>query len=479
MGTREAIPQLASVSVDLRSCSMTERPRILLVDDDPSLLKILAIRLRREAYHVQTADNGRAALGILPSFRPHIVITDMRMTEMSGMSLFEAIRLTEPTLPVVMLTAHGTIPDAVDATQRGMFAYLTKPFQKEDLLGTITRAMHVFGVSPTASIEERSWCKDIVTRSAAMESLLREAAMIAKSDASVLIRGQSGTGKELLAQAIHKASARNTKPIVAVNCTAIPEQLFEAELFGHKKGAFTGATHSRIGLIESANGGTVLFDEIGDMPLPFQIKLLRVLQEQEIRPVGSTGAVPIDVRVVSATHQNLEEAIAKKTFREDLYYRLNVVTLEIPPLEQRREDIPLLVEHLLESAGPYVNDSKQPRSFAKGAMERLMAAPWPGNIRQLRNVVAQCVALATGPLIPASLVERALRTKEKSLLPFASARDHFECDYLTHLLGMTEGNVAQAARLAERNRSEFYKLLHKHELEPSVFRRGDEPPKAD
>lgn len=450
---------------------MAERQRILLVDDDPSLLRVLAIRLSREGYDVETADDGRRALNLLPRQRPHVVITDMRMNGMDGMSLFEAIRAKQPTLPVVMLTAHGTIPEAVAATQKGMFAYLTKPFEKDHLLETVENALRVFGVDDTGSAGDDSWREEIVTRSAEMEALLREAWMIAQSDVSVLIRGESGTGKELLARAIHRASRRCQKQLVAVNCTAIPEQLFEAELFGHKKGAFTGATQSRVGLIESAHQGTVLFDEIGDMPPAFQVKLLRMLQEKEVRPVGATETVPVDVRVISATHQDLESAIAEKRFREDLYYRLNVVTLEIPPLDRRREDIPLLVERMLERAGPFGNGSdEQPRRFSKEAMELLMAAHWPGNVRQLQNVVEQCVALTTAPLIAPSLVERALQTKEKAFMSFSLARDQFESEYLAHLLSMTEGNVAQAARLAGRNRSELYKLLHKHGLDPRTYR---------
>ncbi|HZL92334.1 MAG TPA: sigma 54-interacting transcriptional regulator, partial [Vicinamibacterales bacterium] len=276
------------------------------------------------------------------------------------------------------------------------------------------------------------------------------------------------------ARAIHRASRRKTKALVPVNCTAIPETLFEAELFGHEKGAFTGATQAREGLIRSADEGTLFLDEIGDMPLPLQVKLLRMLQEKEVRPVGSSTPSRVDVRVISATHQNLEEAIAGKTFRQDLYYRLNVVTLEIPRLADRREDIPLLAEHFLNGARVEMQNSViQVRSFSKDAIELLMSASWPGNVRQLRNVVDQCVALATTPVIPANLVERALRTNEKTLLSFAVARDRFEFDYLSHLLAMTKGNVAQAARLADRNRSEFYKLLRRHALEPELFRRGD------
>src|SRR5690606_32864759 len=257
---------------------MRDKARILLVDDDPSLLKVLAIRLQRQGYEVKTAESGKRALAALPGVRPHVVITDMRMDGMDGLALFDAVHAREPTLPVIVLTAHGTIPDAVDATQRGVFAYLTKPFERDQLVEIIERALNMYGDPSDAPMEDAEWCSEIITRSSTMETLLREAWMVSQSDASVLIRGESGTGKELLAQAIHKASDRNARPLVAVNCTAIQDQLFEAELFGHEKGAFTGATHSREGLIQAANQGTLFLDEIGDMPLQFQAKLLRMLQ---------------------------------------------------------------------------------------------------------------------------------------------------------------------------------------------------------
>jgi two-component system response regulator GlrR len=447
--------------------------KVLLVDDDQSLLRILAIRLGHEGFHVEATDNARSALAALPSFRPHVVVTDMKMDGMDGLTLFDAIRAREPTTPVIVLTAHGSIPDAVEATQRGVFAYLTKPFDRQQLVATIDQASRLFR-SQTELTHDEDWRKEIVSHGSAMESLLREAWSVSQTDASVLIRGESGTGKELLARAIHRASRRAAKAIVPVNCTAIPETLFEAELFGHEKGSFTGATHSREGLIRAAHEGTLFLDEIGDMPLAFQVKLLRMLQEKEVRAVGSTKPAPVDVRVISATHQDLEAAIAAKTFRHDLYYRLNVVTLEIPPLASRREDIPLLVEHFLRTARAEVqNPAVTVRGFAKEAIEILMAASWPGNVRQLRNVIDQCVALATTPVIPANMVERSLRSKDKPLLSFAAARDRFEFDYLSHLLEMTGGNVAQAARLADRNRSEFYKLLRRHALEPELFRRSD------
>ena len=451
---------------------MTETVRVLLVDDDPDLLRVLTIRMRRAGFNVATAESGRKALMQLTHFSPHVVVTDMRMEGMDGLELLDAIHEIDATMPVVMLTAHGTIPDAVKATQQGVFSYLTKPFDKEELLEVVKRAASIHAdPGESGEDDDSSWCQEIVTRSSSMRALLREARLVSQSDSSVLLRGESGTGKELLARAIHRASRRGDKPLVPVNCTAIPEQLFEAELFGHSKGAFTGAAQARRGLVQEANGGTLFLDEIGDMPLQVQAKLLRMLQEREVRPVGSDTTVTVDVRIISATHQDLEASLAAKTFREDLYYRLNVVTLDIPPLAARREDIPLLAEHMLTGPdGLSTRSTQRVTGFSKEATELMMTAAWPGNVRQLRNVVEQCAVLTSTPLIPASLVERALRREEKSLLPFAEARDRFEFEYLTSLLEMTEGNVAQAARLAQRNRSEFYKLLRKHELEPELFR---------
>lgn len=292
--------------------------------------------------------------------------------------------------------------------------------------------------------------------------------MVAQSDVSVLINGQSGTGKEMLAQAIHAASPRNGKPFVAINCGALPEQLLESELFGHAKGAFTGAVSARDGLFKTAGGGTLFLDEIGDMPQPLQVKLLRVLQERKVRPLGSDHDIEIDVRIISATHRDLPKAMEKKEFREDLFYRLNVVNLKIPALHQRTEDIPLLANHLLRQAAE--RHKPQIRSFSVDAMKRLMAASWPGNVRQLVNVIEQCVALSSSPVISDALVEQALSGENSALPTFAEARNQFELNYLRKLLQMTKGNVTNAARLAGRNRTEFYKLLSRHELDASDFK---------
>jgi len=450
----------------------TQRARVMLVDDDPDLLRLLSIRLQGAGFGVTAVESGEAALSQLSVASPDLVITDLRMGGMDGMALFESLKKKNPALPVIILTAHGTIPDAVAATQRGVFGYITKPFDGKALLTQVQKALQ-FGVSRAAANDgsaESSWREDIITRSPEMEAILAKARLVAGSDASVLIFGESGTGKELLARAIHRASARAGQPFVAVNCGAIPESLLESELFGHMKGAFTGAASDYKGLFQAAGRGTVFLDEIGDMPLPLQVKLLRVLQEKEVRPVGSTQAVKVDVRIISATHRDLEEAIKAGTFREDLYYRLHVVALSLPPLSSRREDIPVLATHFLKTLGDRYGKSLN--GFAQDAMEVLVKHSWPGNVRELYNVVEQAVALATTPIITAGLLETAIRGETGNLSSFESARFDFERDYLAKLLKITNGNVTQAARLAKRNRTEFYKLLQRHHLNPSMFKPG-------
>ncbi|MGE0557175.1 MAG: sigma 54-interacting transcriptional regulator [Burkholderiales bacterium] len=442
--------------------------QVLVVDDDPGLLRLMQLRLGAAGYGVVAADSGERALAQLAVSRPRVVVTDLQMGGMDGIALFEAIRAENPALPVIILTAHGTIPDAVAAVKGGVFGYLTKPFDARALLVEIERALTVSGVLCAAGEDDGAWRAPIVTRNPAMEEVLAKARLVAAGDASILIRGESGTGKELLARAIHAASPRHARPFVAINCGAIPEPLLESELFGHVKGAFTGAVRDNRGLFQAANGGTLLLDEIGDMPPTLQVKLLRVLQEKQVRPVGGAQHAPVDVRVISATHRDLEAEMAAGNFREDLYYRLKVVALSLPSLAERREDIPLLAGHFLgELAGRY---KKYVAGLAPEAVESLVAAPWPGNVRQLHNVIEQSVALATTPLIPASLVQQAIQREQTEFTSFEQARHKFERDYLAQLLKITEGNVTQAARLAKRNRTEFYKLLQRHQLEPRQFK---------
>ena len=438
--------------------------KILLVDDDPGLLRLLSIRLRAEGYEVEAVESAQMALTTLNRFSPDLVITDLRMDKMDGIGLLKELQTRSPGLRVVIITAHGTIPDAVTATQHGAFGFLTKPIDKDELITLVERALKYSG---SVDVDE-DWSADIITRNQTMKEILQQAKMVAATDTRVMITGESGTGKELLAQAIHRASDRKSKPFVAINCSAMAENLLESELFGHEKGAFTGATRSHEGLFQAAEGGTLMLDEIGDMPMRLQVKLLRVLQENQVRPVGSTDAKDIDVRVISATHRDLQDLMAQGRFREDLYYRLNVVNIKLPTLDERREDIPLLVAHFLQSISAEAEQER--KVYAPEAVEMLVTAEWPGNIRQLYNIVRQNVALSRSPVISGELVQQSLGEHAGKLASFSDARDEFTRNYLSQILQITMGNVSQAARLAKRNRTDFYKLLSRHDLNPDSFK---------
>lgn len=446
-------------------------PKVLVVDDDPGILELISIRLEAMGYDVTSVESAEKALASMSVVRPDIVITDLRMGGMDGLALFDNIHESNPALPVIILTAHGTIPEAVDATKRGVFSFLSKPFDGKALVEHINRALALSGKQHDGPSDgDSSWRSAIITRSPVMEDILSQAKLIAQGDVSVFLYGASGSGKELFANGIHKASPRRNKPFVAINCSAIPEALLESELFGHRKGSFTGAIKDHEGLFLAAAGGTLFLDEIGDMPLALQAKLLRVLQENTVRPVGATEDIPVDVRVISATHKNLEESMEKGEFREDLYYRLNVVSIDIPPLHERREDIPLLIQHFLKVINE--KSGKKITAFSPDALELLVAAPWPGNVRQLLNVVEQVVALSTTPVIAATLVRKALKNPSPDILTYSEAKLRFERDYLCHLLQITSGKVSQAAKLAKRNRTEFYRLLSRHNIDPNLFKKA-------
>lgn len=448
-----------------------EKQTILVVDDDADLLRLITLRLSAAGYQVVSATSGDAALAKMAELKPKLVITDLKMDGMDGMEFFEEVHAIDSALPVIMLTAHGSIPDAVAATKRGVFSFLTKPFDSQTLLEEVEKGLRLSGSRPPVDQNDRrdsSWRSDIVTRSPIMEELLGQTRLVAKSNASVFIHGASGTGKELLARALHRVSTRADRPFVAVNCSAIPEPLLESELFGHSKGSFTGATQNYAGLFQAAHTGTLFLDEIGDMPLALQVKLLRVLQDRHVRPVGSTQTVPVDVRIISATHRDLNEEMEAGNFREDLFYRLNVVSLEIPPLSERRDDIPLLAMHFVSILSQKYK--KNIKGFSAEAMELLVNAPWPGNVRQLFNVVEQTVALCITSIISSTLLPKSIRNEKTGVPAFVEARKRFEVDYLTQLLKITNGNVSQAAQLAKRNRTEFYKLLNRHQLDPSLFK---------
>jgi two-component system response regulator GlrR len=428
---------------------------VLLVDDDPDFIKLLTTRLERAEYKVTSAESGEKALTILKNSVPDVVITDLRMDGMDGIELLDRVQQAYPQLPVLIITAHGTIPEAVGATQRGAVGFITKPVDRDDLLEKVRQATKLYGRSQ--EIVEASW----PTRSSRMQALLTETQAAARSNASVLIRGETGTGKEVLARYIHRCSERADGAWITVNCAAIPEHLLESELFGHVKGAFTGATGTSPGLIRAAHGGSLFLDEIGDMPLDLQAKLLRVLEERQVRPVGSTTEHAVDIRVVSATHRDLSAAIAEGTFRTDLYYRLNVIELQLPPLSERREDIPLLAQQFLDE----LCNPDNRKVYAPEALEMLMAAGWPGNVRQLRNAVERNVALAPGVVISREQVRDALGQDTSGFPSFDEARELFTHDYLVQLIKIADGNVTRAAKLAQRNRTDFYKLMKRHGIE--------------
>ncbi|MCM2310753.1 MAG: response regulator [Steroidobacteraceae bacterium] len=411
-------------------------PRILVVDDDPGLLRLLTIRLRAEKYEVEPADSGEKALAAVARFRPDLVITDLRMAQMDGIALLRELQRRWPSLNVIMLTAHGTIPDAVKATQSGAFSFLTKPVEKEQLLDEVRRALKTSGFADTTA---EDWRARFATRSPLLEDCLAKAHMVAGTDASVLITGEPGTGKELLAKAMHRASARNEGPFVTVDCGALDGPSGEAEL-GHVLG--------------QARSGSVFLRSVDDLPGALQ-------------PVLARALASADVRLLATSDRRLDELAADDRYSKDLLERLSAVHIDLPPLSKRREDIPLLVQQCLDDVAAETSQPK--RSCSPEAMELLASARWPGNIRQLRMVVRQAAATGAGPVITPEQVQEA-QGQTTQLPSFDEARDEFTRSYLVQLLQITEGNVSQAARMAKRNRTDFYKLLAKHGVEPEKFK---------
>ena len=442
---------------------MKRKARILLVDDDVSLLKLLGLRLKSEGFVVYTAASGAEALAWLEQERPDLVLSDLRMDGMDGLALFDRIQRLHVGLPVIIMTAHGSITDAVSATRSGVFGFLTKPIDKEALRKTINEAL---AVSLPAVADD--WQHRIRTRSPVMVALLEQARRIAPLDINVLLTGPSGSGKALMAKTLHQASPRQDYPFITLNCGAMTEQLLESELFGHIKDAFAGAVADHPGVFVAAKGGTLLLEEVGELSLSLQNKLVQVLAQQEVRPLGSLKSVATDVRVLSSSSSDLVAAMEQENFREDLFYRLNVVNLNLPALQERPEDIPLLARQALEQLKQ--RQSTQVTGFAPEALSMLAAASWPGNVRQLLNVVEQAVAMSSAPVINVQLLESILADKGEEFPTFNEARAEFERLYLHKILRMTEGNVSQAAGLAGRNRTDFYKLLNRHGIEAGLYK---------
>ena len=425
--------------------AVKRKARILVVDDDPGLLRLLTIRLRAENYEVEPMENGVQALAAASRFRPDLVISDLRMDQLDGIGLLKELQVRWPGLKVILLTAHGTIPDAVHATQMGAFGFLTKPVEKQELLAQVQKALKISGFVDGAE----DWRAGLFTRSAIMEEKLGQAHMVAGTDTRVLITGESGTGKEMLARAIHKASPRRSHPFVVVNCGSLTEEQLSAPLF------------------RSAEGGTLLLDEIGSLSMPAQLALLQMLQDSTVQAPAGTETVAFNVRIISTTNHDLQSLLTAGQFRDDLYYRLNVVHIDLPPLSRRREDIPVLVAHFLAELS---KQTGQRKIYAPEAIELLATSDWPGNVRQLGNVVHQTCALAQTPIIPVELVQQSLGGTQAKLPSFDEARDEFTRSYLSQILQITGGNVSQAARLAKRNRTDFYKLLGRHQLVPDDFK---------
>jgi two-component system, NtrC family, response regulator GlrR len=448
---------------------MDKQYRLLIVDDEEDMLLLLSTLLKKEGFEVQTAISGEDALDEIEISSPDLVITDLFMGGMNGMELMERIHSKTPLLPVIILSGQAQIRDAVKATHMGSAAFLTKPIEKDSLYEQVKSALNISANGK----KDNDFADEIIYKSKVMDELVDLAMTVAATSVTVYISGETGTGKEIFAKAIHEASERSNKPFIGVNCGAIPEQLLESELFGHEKGAFTGAANKHEGLFQAASGGTLFLDEIGDMPLSLQVKLLRVLQDMEVRPVGSTKTFPIDVRMISATHRDLDEMVKAGEFRSDLYYRLKVVPLAMPRLSDRCEDIPLLANYFLEEHAQANNKKK--KHMSPDALGYMMAAEWPGNIRQLNNVIELCATLSKTKTIPVSLIKTALQDRAKQLKTLKEAKLEFERNYLISVLKMSGGNVANAAKTSGKNRTEFYKLLNQHNIEPVKFRSKTKP----
>ncbi|MEZ4330680.1 MAG: sigma-54 dependent transcriptional regulator [Myxococcota bacterium] len=449
---------------------------VLIVDDDEALRDSLSLLLAAEGYGVRTAPDGRTALELLEATSVDAVLCDLRMPGLDGFDLIPQITRQWPGVPVILMSAHGTDDLAIEAIQRGAYDYLAKPFQPSEIRLTLRKAAERESLRRQNQLLQRDMSRSvgeraIVAASDEMIQLLELLERTAPYKSTVLITGESGTGKEVIARAIHAQSPRRDAPFVAVNCGAIPENLLESELFGHVKGAFTGAARSHRGLFAEAHQGTLFLDEIAELPPALQVKLLRAIQEEEIRPVGDTKTHAVDVRVIAATARDLVQAMAEGRFREDLFYRLNVVRLEVPPLRVRRQDVPLLVDHFLARFRDVL--AKNVRRVSDEALELLVAHDWPGNVRELENVIERAVILTDGDVIEAAALPAALReagasggaSVESPLgdgradWSLKRARARFEADWIRRALARTDGNRTHAARLLEiSHRALLYKL---------------------
>jgi two-component system response regulator GlrR len=454
--------------------------RILVVDDDPNILEVLAMRLESSGFVPAKAKSAEEALQKLKAETYDLVLTDLRMAGMDGMDLLGEVRIMDSDIPVIILTAHGSIPNAVEAMQKGAFSYLTKPFEDKELTIHVERALEKRRLQKKINnlqslVEDRFSFKNIVGKSRIMQSMFDQIVQVAPTESTILLTGESGTGKELTARAIHAHSHKSTGPFIAVNCGAIPENLLENELFGHAKGAYTGAETSQVGYFSRADGGTIFLDEIGETPLPVQVKLLRVLQEKEFEPIGSDRSIKVDVRIIAATNQDLERAVNQGKFREDLYYRVHVIPINVPPLRERKDDIPFLVDHFIKKFSERLE--KKIEGIDPVAVQQLMQRNWPGNVRELENRIEQAMVMAQGAILGLDdFVFLQEEQRPQKFLNFKHAKDLFEKDYVTHVLKITGGHVTNAARMAGKQRADFYNLMKKHSIQRDDFRDSSSSP---
>jgi two-component system response regulator GlrR len=460
--------------------------KILVVDDDPSFLETMNMRLQSADYEVFTASNQDEAIAAYKSKALDLCTLDLGLADSSGLSLLTELRSMDPELPVLILSGRSSVDTVVAAMKEGAYTYITKPFDTGQLLAEIqkgveNRRLMSESQAVKGSLHHRPEFRNIVAESAKMLAVLDLVSRIAKNDSTVYLYGESGTGKEVIAQAIHFTSQRRDNPFVAINCAALPEQLLESELFGHEKGAFTGADRSTPGLLMQAHRGTVLLDEIGDMPLSIQAKLLRALEERRFYSVGGEKPVAVDVRVIVATNKDLREQVKRGLFRNDLFHRLHVVPIRLPALRERKEDIFPLANHFLRQLSQRMK--RNIRGFAPGALQRLMDYDWPGNIRELENIIECAVAMTRHDVLGAEVILQAEITgrsetdkatdsesHQSDVRSYKDAKRRFEREYLTQLLKLSGGKVSQAARLAKKSRTDIYELLKKHDIRANVFK---------
>jgi len=447
--------------------------KILVIDDDANILEVLQMRLKAWNYHVTIARNGNEAKTALSTISFNLAIIDLRLSEENGIKLMEEIISNYPNLPVIILTAHGSIESAVEAMRRGAYSYITKPFNNEDLSLHIKNALEKQLLTKEiehlrSQLDEQNNFKHIIGNNKRMQEILERVSKIAKTDCTVSIYGESGTGKELIAKAIHYNSNRSKNPFVATNCGAIPEGLLENELFGHVRGAYTDAHESKEGLFTQADGGTIFLDEIGNTSPALQIKLLRVLQEREIKPIGGAKSVKVNVRVIVASNTNLQKAVNDGKFREDLFYRIHVVPIYIPPLRERKDDIPLLATYFMTGFSKLLK--KDIKGFTPAAIQRMMLYDWPGNIRELQSKVEHAVVMANTDIIATEDLFTSANTLKNNFNSYRDAKERFECEYLENLLRINKGNITNASKTAKRYRADIYKLIKKYNINPENYK---------